>query len=51
MKTCNVCDDLLGPLAPGELQHRFCRWATPEDWRALAPWLTGTLKGVTMAGA
>lgn len=51
MITCDICNDLLGPLAEGEVQHKFCRWAKPEDWRALEPWFNGSLRGVSAGGA
>lgn len=48
---CPVCRDLLGQLEPGEKVHRFCSWATEDDWKALRPYLTGTLLGVHAGGA
>lgn len=48
---CPTCDNLIGPLDVGETEHRFCRWATPADWRALKSWMNGSLLGVTVSGA
>ena len=39
---CLRCDGLLGPLEnPWDLYHPICGWASPADWKALLPWLTG----------
>ena len=43
---CSECQGLLGPLDPGTTAHPFCAWAQPDDWKALRPYLDGTLRGV-----
>jgi hypothetical protein len=48
---CPVCRNLLGDLDPGQDRHKFCAWATEDDWKALRPYLTGTLLGVHAGGA
>ena len=48
---CRVCEGLLGELGAGERTHRFCEWATPADWEAILPWVSGMRQGVTMGGA
>lgn len=49
---CSVCNGLLGPMDTGDGKtHYFCAWATPDDWKALRPFLTGTFDGVQAGGA
>lgn len=46
-----MCAGLLGALAEGEQAHALCLWATPDDWRALRPYVTGGFEGVRLSGA
>lgn len=52
--TCQECEGMLGPLGPVNTatdgRHELCRTLRAEDWRALRPFFTSNLTGVTMGG-
>ena len=48
---CPICQNLLGPLADGQVKHPLCAWANADDWRALRPLLSGDFLGVHVSGS